>query len=230
VFLTPLLDGLQNFGISARLPVRHARLLYSLASGVSWYVSCCFASLSALQPSCHACTAASHDPSAFRALLDVFTDTSKSFQYDPLSSLYSSLVTSAATNSSSSTTSGRVLQVSAAQGTIGSAQNTLTIAAQQTLQDVKGAWQLGYVRILTFLIATATVTVLHGGLLVLWASSPLLSHRILPTFLAFPRLELMLVFTFMPGKNALQSLHQKTSQKHYYYACICVVIVSRTDL
>lgn len=39
VGLAPVLDGLQSLGISARLPVRHARLVYSLASGVSWYAT-----------------------------------------------------------------------------------------------------------------------------------------------------------------------------------------------
>lgn len=45
VGLAPVLDGLQTLGITARLPVRHARLVYSLASGVSWCVSCHSANL-----------------------------------------------------------------------------------------------------------------------------------------------------------------------------------------
>jgi hypothetical protein len=196
VFLTPLLYGFQTFCINARLPVRHARFLYSLASGISWCVVCCFASLSEKST----CLIALQLLFVFRASLDVFADASSAFQHDPLSTLYSSVVSSTATSSSGITASGSDQEI-ATQDVQASAQDILTAAAQQSLQNVTGAWKLGYVRILTFLIASASVTLLHGGLLALWAMSPLLSQRMLPTFLAFPRLELMLVFAFVPGEH-----------------------------
>lgn len=79
----------------------------------------------------------------------------------------------------------------------------LTTTAQQTLEDVNSAWKLGYVRLLVFLIATIAVTALHGCLLVLWSRVPILAARQLPKFLAFPRLELMIIFAFVPGTHPL---------------------------
>ena len=195
VGLASILDGLQNFGISARLPVRHARLLYSLASGVSWCVGH------------HSVGNSGHLPvisrdcnlTAFcRASLDVFEDASRFYQHDPLSSLYSSL----ANSSSSSTSSGPTSAQESVSEVIASAQDTLVITASQTVQGAKAAWELGFVRVLVFLVVISAATVLHSVLLLIWSSSPMLASRVLPRFLAFPRLELMLVFAFIPGEHS----------------------------
>ena len=126
-------------------------------------------------------------------------DSSSFYQHDPLSELYSSLATSDPASASSDSSSATVTQEAASEA-IASAQETLTVAASQTVQDAKGAWELGYVRILVFLVTIATATALHSVLLLAWASSSMLASRVLPRVLAFPRFELMLLFAFVPGE------------------------------
>jgi hypothetical protein len=78
VGVAALLDGLQSFGITARLPVRHARQLYSLAAGSSW------------------------------ASLDVAADASQYFVNDPVNTYYSTVIASSSSAPSSGTARRRL--------------------------------------------------------------------------------------------------------------------------
>eukprot|EP00892_Ulva_mutabilis_P000206 jgi/Ulvmu1/10186/UM006_0142.1 len=174
--ISALVAGLQWLAMSARLPVRHCRLMYSLSAGSAW------------------------------ASLDVMSDTSGFNRHDPsvlvraaqLSTATAAADMAAPTGDATASAQPSVGHPPQAAGghMPGPGRRRLQTATDASLQAAReaagvldAAWDLGFVRLIVFVGAIVLMVTLHSVSLVAWQHIGALSEWPLPRMLAFPRLE-----------------------------------------
>lgn len=190
--ISMLVSGLQLLSMSARLPVRHCGLMYSLSSGSAW------------------------------ASMDIITDTSTYNRHGPVVSMHSAKLAAAAAAAAevevesppdASTESALALNCEdvsrAREGGAGRAcghRRRLQSPSAETLQAARqaagvfeSAWTLGLLRLAVFAGAVAAVVTLHSVALAVWEHAGPLRERPVPRLLAFPRLEVLLLLAMPTG-------------------------------
>lgn len=189
--ISALVSGLQWLSMTARLPVRHCRLMYSLSAGTAW------------------------------ASMDVIGDTSDFNQHDPVVLVYAAKLhaEAAATEEASSTDDVLVESHSIDQGhkeassqlasgggmprhghrRLQTVTDSTLEAAREAAGVVEAAWTLGYVRLIVLAAALVALVAVHSVILMAWEHVGAVYTWPLPRMLVFPRLEALVILAMATG-------------------------------